>query len=47
MQPIALPRTIYKIGVLAETEQFTPDYLSADNVPIINLMKCQRYSQSQ
>ena len=54
MQPIALPRTMYKRygdndmvlvsgwGALAETEQFTPDYLSAANVPIVNLMKCQR-----
>lgn len=53
MQPIALPRTMYKRygtdemvlvsgwGALAETEQSTPEYLSAANVPIVNQPKCQ------
>lgn len=53
MQPIALPRTMYKRygddeivlvsgwGALEETEQSTPEYLSAANVPIINTPKCQ------
>ena len=53
MKPIALPRTINKRyddgemalvsgwGALEETEQTTPEYLSAAYVPIINQPKCQ------
>ncbi|CAO1366364.1 unnamed protein product [Diamesa serratosioi] len=55
MQPIPLPKTMYKRyaddeivlvsgwGALEETEQSTPEYLSAANVPIINVPKCQKF----
>lgn len=58
MQPIPLPRTMYKRyaddemvlvsgwGALAETEQSTPEYLSAANVPIMNQPKCQKFYPS-